>query len=115
GGAQLPGTDLTYTIMFVNTGGTAATGVVLVDSLTPRVDFKLGSVTSSLGSTGLTVAVSYSNNNGATYAYVPVSGGGGAPAGYDRNVTNVRWTFTGSLSATPPNNAGSVGLTGRIR
>ncbi len=115
GGAQMPGTDLTYTIMFVNNGGTAATGVVLVDSLTTRVDFKIGSVTSNLGTTGLTVAVSYSNNNGTSYVYVPVSGGGGAPAGYDRNVTNVRWAFTGSLSATAPNNAGSVGVIGRIR
>lgn len=114
-GAQQPGTDLVYTITFANTGGNAATGVVLADSLTPNVDFKLGSVTSNLGTTGLTVAVAYSNNNGSTYVYTPVSGGGGAPAGYDRNVTTVRWTFTGSLSATPPNHSGSVGLTGRIR
>jgi hypothetical protein len=63
----------------------------------------------------LTVTVAYSNNGGTTFVYVPVSGGGGAAAGYDRNVTNIRWTFTGNLSQTAPNNAGSVGFTVKIR
>jgi hypothetical protein len=57
----------------------------------------------------------YSNDGGATWAYTPVSGGGGAPVGYDRTVTNVRWSFAGSLSQTAPNNTGSVTLTVRIR
>jgi len=57
----------------------------------------------------------YSNNNGSTYVYTPVSGGGGAPAGYDRNVTNVRWTFSGNLSQIAPNNTGSVTFVSRIR
>jgi hypothetical protein len=78
-------------------------------------DFKVGSATTNLGSTGLTVVVAYSNNGGATWTYVPASGAGGAPAGYDRLVTQVRWTFTGSLSQTAPNNAGSMGFTARIR
>ena len=78
-------------------------------------DFKVGSVTSALGTTGLTVAVAYSNDGGTTFTYTPVSGGGGAAAGYDRSVTNIRWTFTGNLSQTPPNNAGSVGFTVKIR
>jgi hypothetical protein len=44
-----------------------------------------------------------------------VSGGGGASSGYDRNVTNVRWTFTGTLSSTSPNDTGSIGFTSKIR
>ena len=68
-----------------------------------------------LGTTGLTVAVAYSNNSGSTWAYTPASGAGGAPAGYDRLVTNVRWTFTGNLSPTVPNNTGSVGFIARVR
>ena len=40
---------------------------------------------------------------------------GGAPAGYDRNVTHIGWSFVGSLSQTTPNNTGNVGFTVRIR
>lgn len=76
---------------------------------------KVGSMLSSPGTTGLVATFEYSNDGGTTWTYVPVSGGGGAPAGYDRNVTNVRWVFTGSLSNVPPNNSGSVGFTVRIR
>lgn len=114
-GNQIPGTDLTYTIAFTNGGGVVAKSLVVSDPVPANTDFKVGSVTSSLGTTGLTVAVAYSNNSGTTYVYTPVSGGGGAAAGYDRNVTNVRWTFTGNLSQTSPNNAGSVSFTAKIR
>ena len=114
-GSQPPGTDLVYTINFTNSGGKTATNIVATDPIPANTDFKIGSVTSTLGTTGLTVAIAYSKDGGSTYTYTPVSGGGGAPAGYDRLVTNVRWTFTGNLSQTPPNNAGSVGFTVRIR
>lgn len=122
-GAQLPGTELTYAIAFTNNGGMAATSFILTDpnplnsslKLNANTDFKVGSATSSLGTTGLNLIVSYSNDDGATYAYTPVSGGGGALAGYDRSVSNIRWTFTGSLSQTAPNNTGSVAFTVRIR
>jgi len=114
-GSQSPGTDLTYTIVFTNGGAAVARTLVITDPVPAFTDFKLGSVTTTLGTTGLTVAVTYSNNSGATYAYTPVSGGGGAPAGYDRNVTNVKWTFTGNLSQTSPNNTGDVGFAVRIR
>jgi uncharacterized repeat protein (TIGR01451 family) len=109
------GSDLVYSISFSNTGGYQASSFVVTDQVPSNTDFKVGSVTSSLGSTGLAVAVAYSNNSGASFAYAPASAGGGAPAGYDRNVTHVRWTFTGSLSQTSPNNSGSVGFTTRIR
>jgi uncharacterized repeat protein (TIGR01451 family) len=114
-GAQLPGTDLVYQIAFSNGGASVARTLVIKDPIPPFTDFKVGSVTSALGTTGLTVTVAYSNNGGTTFVYVPVSGGGGAAAGYDRNVTNIRWTFTGNLSQTAPNNAGSAGFTVRIR
>lgn len=65
--------------------------------------------------TGMTPTLAYSNNGGATWTYTPSSAAGGAPTGYDRNVTHVRWSFGSSLSQTSPNNAGSVGLTTRIR
>lgn len=111
----LPGSDLAYVITFTNTGGSSASNFVITDPIPTNTDFKLGSVTTSLGTTGLTVTVAYSNTGGATWVYVPVSGAGGAPAGYDRNVTHVRWSFGGSLSQTAPNNTGNVGFTVRIR
>ena len=77
-------------------------------------DFKVGSVANTLGSL-TSVTVAYSSDNGATWTYTPASGAGGAPAGFDRNVTHVRWTFTGSLVQTAPNNSGSVSFTARIR
>ena len=113
--AQQPGGDITYVIIFTNSGGSAAQGLTVTDGVPANTDFKVGSVLTNLGTTGLTVSVQYSNNNGTTYAYTPASGGGGAPAGYDRNVTNVRWTFTGSLSQTSPNNSGDVRFAARIR
>lgn len=114
-GSQIPGTDLAYAITFINTGGAAAQTLVIKDPIPSSTDFKVGSVTSSLGTTALTVVVAYSNNSGSTWTYAPVSGGGGASAGYDRNVTDIRWTFTGNLSQTSPNNNGSVGFTAKIR
>lgn len=121
-GTQIPGTDLTYTIAFSNTGGSAARNLVITDpdpstalSLSTNTSFKLSSITSSLGTTGLTLTVTYSNNNGSSYTYTPVSGAGGAPAGYDANVTHIRFQFTGNLSQTSPNNAGSISFKVRIK
>jgi uncharacterized repeat protein (TIGR01451 family) len=125
GGTQIPGTDLLYSIVYTNTGGLPANNFIIIDPnmantdpaerVFHNVDFKVGSLTSSPGSSGLVASFQYSNDGGTTWTYTPVSGGGGAPAGYDRLVTNVRWSFTGSLSHIAPNNTGSVGLTVRIR
>lgn len=114
-GAQSPGANLTYTVTFTNGGDAPASSFVLADPIPANTDFKVGSVSNSLGTTGLSVAVAYSNNGGSSYTYTPVSGGGGASSGYDRNVTNIRWTFTGSLSQTSPNNTGSVSFISKIR
>ncbi|HVQ37290.1 MAG TPA: hypothetical protein VMS31_07150 [Pyrinomonadaceae bacterium] len=125
GGTQIPGADLLYTVVYTNTGGQPANTFVIVDpnpaNAVPaervfrNVDFKIGSLTSSPGSTGLAATFQYSNDGGSTWTYTPVSGGGGAPTGYDRAVTNVRWVFAGSLSHTGPNNTGTITLTVRIR
>ena len=112
---QQPGSEITYLINFANSGGSIARAFYITDPLPPNTDFKVGSAAASLGTTGLAVAIQYSNDGGANYTYTPASGGGGAPAGYDRTVTHVRWVFTGDLSHAAPNNAGSVQFTTRIR
>ncbi len=122
-GTQMPGAELIYNIAFTNSGGTAATGFAITDPnpgnatlrLNTNTDFKVGSVVNVLGTTGLTATITYSNDNAATFGYTPVSAGGGASAGFDRNVTHVRWTFAGSLSQTAPNNTGNVSFAVRIR
>jgi uncharacterized repeat protein (TIGR01451 family) len=114
-GSPAPGTDLTYSITFTNNGASAAQSLVLIDSVPGNADFKVGSVVNNLGTTGLAVTVAYSNNGGGTWIYVPASGAGGAPVGYDRLVTHVRWSFVGNLSATVPNNTGSVSFIARVR
>src|SRR5437588_3578775 len=111
----IPGADLVYKIVFTNSGTAGASAFVVTDPIPANNDFNVGSVTSALGTTGLTVAVAYSNNGGSTWVYTPASGGGGAPSGYDRNVTNIKWTFTGNLAQTAPNNTGSGSFTSRIR
>ena len=114
-GPQPPGTELGYTVVFTNGGGTPVTSLVLDDPIPNDTDFKVGSVTTDLGTTGLTVAVSYSSDGGATWTYTPAGGAGGAPAGFDRLTTHIRWTFSGTLGNTPPSNQGSIGFVARIR
>jgi uncharacterized repeat protein (TIGR01451 family) len=116
-GTQVPGTDLAYSISFSNSGDLAAQQFILVDpdpsttlKINDNTDFKVGSATATLG--GLSgVTVTYSKDGGTTFTYTPTSGGGGAPAGYDRNVTHIRWTFSGTLGS----GTGSATFTARIR
>jgi uncharacterized repeat protein (TIGR01451 family) len=114
-GNLVPGTDLAYTVVFTNGGGRAASSLTMTDPIPANTDFKVSSETHALGTTGLGVAVGYSKDGGTSWTYTPVSGGGSAPAGYDRNVTNIRWAFTGNLGQNSPNNSGTVGFTTRIR
>jgi len=113
-GTSPPGTDLTYTVTITNAGTSSAASVVVVDTLPSTVRFKLGSVVNSLPA-GVSVLVDYSNNGGATWTYVPASGGCGAPAGYDGCVNRVRWRLQNPFSSTAPNNTGTLQLGTQIR
>lgn len=112
-GVQVPGAELTYSMLVANGGSEEAAGVVLVDSLPPTVDFKVGSATSILPG-GVTVVVEYSTD-GTSWGYAPSSTGCSAPAGFDRCVTHVRWTLQQPLSAVAPNNSATFELVARIR
>lgn len=114
--AQQPGADVTFVIIFTNTGGSPAQGLTITDSVPANTDFKVGSMILNAGSTGLTLTPWYSYD-GTTFATspVPASGAGGAPAGYDRTVKAVRWVLNGNLSQGSPNNTGDVRFTVRIK
>jgi uncharacterized repeat protein (TIGR01451 family) len=114
-GDQVPGTDLTYTVDYQNLGATTLTTIVINDAVPAWTQFQVGSATTGVAPGTITaIAVQYSDDNGATWTYAPASGGGGAPAGYDANVTNVRWVFTGNLLAGASSTSG-VGFTVRIQ
>lgn len=120
--SQSPETDLTYQIVFSNDGGSGAQQLTMVDAIPDNTDFKVSSVMTTLGTTGLTMTVEYSSDytsvspGSATWTYTPSSGAGGAASGYDRNVRAIRWRVTaGTLSSTSPNNTGSVEFKVKIR
>ena len=89
--------------------------MILQDPVPVQADFKVGSVVTNLGTTGLTATVEYSNDGGGSWTWTPTSGAGGAPAGYDRTVTDVRWTFGGNLPFAAPDNTGDIGFSVRIQ
>ncbi len=119
--SQLPETDLTYQIQFTNSGTSAASAVTIIDPIPQYTDFKVGSAQSN-APIGLTLLVEYSNDYtagnpaAASWTYTPASSGGGAAAGYDRNVRAVRWrTTSGALSSVSPDNTGNVSFTVKIK
>lgn len=113
-GTSAPGTELTYTLTFTNIGSESAVSVEQIDSLPAEVEFQVGSVAATLPS-GVGVTVAYSDDGGTSWTYSPVSGGCGAPAGYDRCVSRVRWTLQNDLSSTAPDNTGEFRFVVRIR
>ncbi len=104
-----PGETITYSVQVTNNGTGAALNVVLDDDMSPYSAIRLqynGSealpFSLTAGSSGLLLGTpEYSSNNGADYTYTPLlSGGGGAPAGYDANVTNWRIPMSGTMSGS---------------
>jgi len=106
-----PGGVLTYTVQVKNTGTGPANAVTLTDSLgnynALRISAYSGSpfnFTDGNPSSGLTLGTPiYSNNGGSTWTYTLTSGGGGAPAGYDGNVTNWQIPMTGTMNGNGGN------------
>jgi uncharacterized repeat protein (TIGR01451 family)/fimbrial isopeptide formation D2 family protein len=116
-----PGSDITYVITYTNTGGSIAQNFVITDPSLPPIStlklndytyFKVGSIQNTLPAGMSVTDIKYSNNAGATWTYTPSSGGGGAPAGYDANVTHLQIIYGGQLN---PGSTGNVSFTVRIR
>lgn len=116
-GPVSPGTEITYTTSFVNTGDRAAANLVILEPVPAHCDFKVGSAAANTGSSGLSAVVTYSSDGGETWGYVPQSAGGGAPPGYDRLVTHIRFAFSGALpsNSSSASNSGSLSFSVVIR
>jgi hypothetical protein len=113
-GAQLPGTVLAYRTDYSNVGTADLTTIVVYDAMPAWTQYRVGSASQGTLAPGITgITIEFSNDGGATWTYAPVSGGGGAPANYDANVTNVRWTLAGTLAGGSGTNDG-VSFTVRI-
>jgi uncharacterized repeat protein (TIGR01451 family) len=99
-GAQLPGAQLTYRTDYSNVGTAGLTAIVVYDAIPAWTQYGVGSASTGTLAPGITgITIEFSNDGGATWIYAPVSGGGGAPAGFDADVTNIRWTLAGTLGA----------------
>jgi uncharacterized repeat protein (TIGR01451 family) len=115
-----PGSTISYSIQVSNAGTGDAAAVEITDALPAFLSF----ATDTFGpgqplefvdgtpSSGLTLSTpEYSNDNAATYTYTPVSGGGGAPPGFDANVTHFRVPFTGTM---PPGGSFTLHYDARV-
>jgi uncharacterized repeat protein (TIGR01451 family) len=107
-----PGQVIRYRVVLSNPGFGVATNVVAVDTLSPFTAFRLDTfgagqnvrLTQGTPSTTLALGtVEYSANGGATWTHVPVSGGGGAPAGFDGAITHLRVPLTGNMAGNGAN------------
>lgn len=107
--AANPGDTITYSITVINAGSTAAHAVELEDDMSHYTSF--GVDTYGAGThfnfidlaplTGLTPgAATFSQDDGADgYSYTPSSGAGGAPVGFDANVSDWRLPFSGTMAS----------------
>jgi hypothetical protein len=117
GSTPVPGATIAYVDTYLNITTTDgannalvnASSIVILDPIPANTDFKVGSATSNPPA-GITVLTEYFN--GTAWTYTPASAGGGAPANFDRNVQQVRFTLTGNLLPTA---TGNTGFTVRIR
>ena len=99
---------------YVNIGADDLTAIIVYDAVPAFTQFQVGSAsTGTPPGTIALITVEYSDDNGTSWVYAPVSGGGGAPAGYDANVTNVRFVMTGTI-ASGAGSAVGLGFTVRI-
>jgi uncharacterized repeat protein (TIGR01451 family) len=103
-----PGDVVTWTLVVQNSGPGEATAVLLSDPISRHLAFGVDAYgpgapfqfTDGAPASGLVPGTpEYSDDGGATWTFVPVSGGGGAPAGFDGRVTNWRLPMIGTMPA----------------
>ncbi len=103
GSGASPGEAITYSVIITNTGDDIGTVVVVRDQLSPYTALTLdpfGNGTPfnfNAGTSGLTIGShSYSNDDGTTWAYIPVDDG----SGHDGNITDWRIDLNGSMAVS---------------
>lgn len=103
----VPGEVIGYTTTLMNIAEAPAHHVLVSGKVDAQLAFRLDSYGAGVpfrfveGETpsGLALGVlEFSNDNGESWSYTPVSGGGGAPAGYDAAVTHWRISMDGVMN-----------------
>jgi len=106
-GALVPGEVIEYTTTLVNVAAAPAHHVLVSGKIDQQLVLKLDAFGAGVpfrfveGETpsGLALgALEFSNDGGVTWSYTPVSGGGGAPAGFDATVTHWRISMVGVMN-----------------
>jgi uncharacterized repeat protein (TIGR01451 family) len=104
-----PGTPVTYTLVTVNSGSGDATEVVVTHSLPPFASLRLNtygaatpfSCSAGCPASGLDLGTPvYSDDNGTSYGYAPVSAAEGASVDHDGRVTNWQIPMTGIMEGS---------------
>lgn len=104
----LPGGIVSYTLSTTNLAEAEAHEVLVTTTISPHLAFRLNTyglgehfdfVEGGIPSTLSLGTPEYSDDGGDNWDYTPISGGGGAPAGYDAEVTNWRMMMTGVMAA----------------
>jgi len=92
------GPELAYEIDYRNVSDIRIVDLTIQNTIPESTQFRVGSTTAGKPPESISsVRLLYSADGGTTWDYQPVSGGGGAPANYDANVTHVRFMMTGNL------------------
>ncbi len=103
---QTPARNLWYRITVTNPSTTKTVNTVsLQDALSAYTAFRVGSITFTASTSGLTYPASATTTylDQANAVYTPVSTGGGAPANYDALVSSFTIAFTGQTMAVNSN------------
>ena len=103
-----PGSIVRYSIQVQNMGNGPAQTISLDDDFSRFLFFRLDTfgagqpfqLVDGVPASGVSLGtVSYSDDDGTTFTYVPASGAGGAPAGFDGVLTDFRAIINGTLPA----------------
>lgn len=110
-GRVLPGTKVTYTITYRNTGGKPAGNVVIHDPVPGHMHYIAGSAK------GAHTTISYSVDGGKTWAAAPArltvtSSNGSTRAATADDVTTLRWVVNGKVA---PGASGTVSFVAALQ
>jgi hypothetical protein len=105
--------ELAYVMDYRNTSPNLIVNLVIQNPIAAHTQYRVGSVTRGTPPSDITeVTPLFSSDGGLTWNYSPVSGGGGAPASYDANVTHVRFMLSGVLT---PGTSSTTGVGFKVR
>ncbi len=106
--------ELAYVMDYRNVSENLLVNLAIQNPIPTHAQYRVGSAKKGTPPEAITeVLPLFSRDGGLSWNYSPVSGGGGAPALYDANVTHVRFMLGGVLTPGMSSTTG-VGFTVRV-